>query len=1153
VFTDVVGSTPMRARLGEEAADQVFRDLERLIGGIVADHAGRVISTGGDGVMAAFDSATDAVRAMVAIQQCVTREVLGVDLRVGGATGDVSWQDGNCQGMPVVTAARLGALAEGRQILVGPVTRWLAGERSDVAFKPIGMVELKGIPDPVEAFEIPWTPVAKRPAPPPFTVPLPAPVALAPLVGFVGRQPELAEIDEAWQAAQAAERRAVLIGGEAGAGKTRLAFEYARRCADEGAVVLLGVCDAELAVPYQPWVGVLDQLTQAMPAEFAANLADDLAAVSVLLPQVERLIPGTHYAPATDPELNRYRLFQAIDAILSRVAHEQPMVVLIDDLHWASAPTLALLRHLARSPMRAKLLIIGTFRDTGDEMSEPLAGCLADLRRTESTCRVRLGGLAEDDVARFIASTVRHVLDPALASLSASLAEHTAGNAFYVGELWRHLVSTGVVGEVGGRWTVRSSPTAAGVPDGVREVVAARFARRTPDARRTAELIAVAGLRVELRVIRVATGDPDTLGAALDELLDAKLLVELEGAAPSYQFAHAIVRDTIEQGVPASALARLHHKVGQALEAVYESDRRPVLAELARHFVAAAGLGDADRAVYYARRAADQAMRSYAYDQAIVHLDAALALTPPASPEHVDILLARAEAGTKFGLDPTSMEAYHTAYEQARSLGLVTQAARAVIGLEDTRQLRGLHGTFSVGMITEVLALVDPDDTELRMRLRASLVQALHLAGRLDEARRLGDELLSEAKAQNDPELLLTVMKSFVMSQLYLEPANIIDSNHELCRLAEDIGDLWTLCWSTGNIIRGHLMLGQVIDAKAVLERQRRAAAVGHYDLFRYQVVAFDAVIALIDGRFADAERCANEANELFSHQTEFGAGVYGLQMYALRREQGRLAEVAPILRAVAAAPDQTVWRPGLAALYADMGMLADARRELDALGQDNFAAIDRDSVWPASLTFVAEVCSTLHDTTYAETLYRELDAFQGLTMMVGYTACFGPADRLRGTLAAVLGRRNDAEAHFRSALEQADRSRSPVWRARVCHDWAVALGNRPDLLDAARAIAVELGMTGLAASPEAHARPPTNRKALPNGLSTRELEVLRLVAAGRSNREIGERLLISQNTAANHVRAILQKTGASNRAEATAYAARHGLLERPLDDGTAQ
>ena len=721
--------------------------------------------------------------------------------------------------------------------------------------------------------------------------------------------------------------------------------------------------------------------------------------------------------------------------------------------------------------MRAKLLLIGTFRDTGDEMSEPLAGCLADLRRTESTRRIRLGGLAEDDVARFIASTVRHDLDPALASLSASLAEHTSGNAFYVGELWRHLVSTGVVGEFGGRWTVRSSPTAVGVPEGVREVVAARFARLTPDARRTAELIAVAGLRVELRVIRVAAGDPDTLGATLDELLDAKLLVELEGAAPSYQFAHAIVRDTIEQGVPASARARLHHKVGQALEAVYESDRRPVLAELARHFVAAAGLGDAERAVYYARRAAAQAMSSYSRDQAIVHLDAALALTPPASPEHVDILLARAEAGTKFGLDPTSMEAYHTAYEQARSLGLVTQAARAVIGLEDTRQLRGLHGTLSVEMITEVLALVDPDDAELRMRLRASLVQALHLAGRLDEARRLGDDLITEAKAQNDPELLLTVMKSFVMSRFYLEPANVIDSNRELCRLAEDVGDLWTLCWSTGNIIRGHLMLAQVVEAKAVLERQRRAAAVGHYDIFRYQVVAFDAVLAMIDGRFADAERYANEANELFSHRTEFGAGVYGLQMYALRREQGRLAEVAPILRAVAAAaPDQTIWRPGLAALYADAGMLADARLELDALGRDNFAAIDRDSVWPASLTFLAEVCAALHDTTYAETLYRELDAYQGLTMMVGYTACFGPADRLRGTLAAVLGRRDDAEGHFRSALEQAKLGRSPVWRARVCHDWAVALGDRPDLLDAARAIAVELGMTGLADSAAAHA-----------------------------------------------------------------------------------
>ena len=141
----------------------------------------------------------------------------------------------------------------------------------------------------------------------------------------------------------------MLIGGEAGAGKTRLAFEFARRCAAEGAAVLLGVCDTELALPYQPWVQVLDQIVRAMPADVAASLSDELGEVSLLVPQLERIVPGLQRAPSADPETDRYRLFTGVDAVLTEVARRWPTVVVIDDLHWASAQTLALLRHIARS------------------------------------------------------------------------------------------------------------------------------------------------------------------------------------------------------------------------------------------------------------------------------------------------------------------------------------------------------------------------------------------------------------------------------------------------------------------------------------------------------------------------------------------------------------------------------------------------------------------------------------------------------------------------------------------------------------------------------------------------------------------------------------------------------------------------------------
>jgi DNA-binding NarL/FixJ family response regulator len=216
---------------------------------------------------------------------------------------------------------------------------------------------------------------------------------------------------------------------------------------------------------------------------------------------------------------------------------------------------------------------------------------------------------------------------------------------------------------------------------------------------------------------------------------------------------------------------------------------------------------------------------------------------------------------------------------------------------------------------------------------------------------------------------------------------------------------------------------------------------------------------------------------------------------------------------------------------------------------------VPRDSVWPACLTFLAEACIACGERAYAATLLRELDRFAGRNLMVALTICFGPADRLRGGLAHLLGRDEEAEQHFRAAMALADRSASPVWRAHVQHDWSVLAASTGDMALAgslarqAHANAVALGMSALAA----HAASLLEQAVVApepsptyDGMSERELDVLRLIADGCSNREIGERLFISQHTAANHVRSILQKTGCANRAEAAAYAVHRKLAHQP-------
>ena len=208
-----------------------------------------------------------------------------------------------------------------------------------------------------------WTPLAADVATE-FIVPCPAAIAAGPVSDFVGREAERTELEGIWSAVAAGARRTVLIEGEAGAGKTRLAFEFARQCCNEGAAVLLGACDTELALPYQPWVQALEHLVTAMPPAIAATLGDHLADVCQIAPQIERMVPGLVRPAPTDPETERYRLFKAVDALVREVTQRWPLVIVIDDLHWAGAQTLALLRHLAGSTDPARLLVVGTFRDT---------------------------------------------------------------------------------------------------------------------------------------------------------------------------------------------------------------------------------------------------------------------------------------------------------------------------------------------------------------------------------------------------------------------------------------------------------------------------------------------------------------------------------------------------------------------------------------------------------------------------------------------------------------------------------------------------------------------------------------------------------------------------------------------------------------------
>jgi predicted ATPase len=242
--------------------------------------------------------------------------------------------------------------------------------------------------------------------------PLPAQLTLTPSFAFVGRDAEWEALQKGWTTVVSdGGQQLVLIGGEAGAGKSRLAAEFARSCHADGAVVLFGGCDLEPAVPYLPWVQALDYLWRYLPPEnLDEDMTDDLAALAPLIPKLDRKIATRRTTPRLDPEIERFRLFNAVEAVFADATRSCPLVVVIDDLHWAAAQTLGLLRHIVRAGA-ARMLIIATFRDTGDVATEPLTSALVDLRRVDGVSRIGLRGLDADGVRSFVARAVAHELD----------------------------------------------------------------------------------------------------------------------------------------------------------------------------------------------------------------------------------------------------------------------------------------------------------------------------------------------------------------------------------------------------------------------------------------------------------------------------------------------------------------------------------------------------------------------------------------------------------------------------------------------------------------------------------------------------------------------------------------------------------------------
>jgi DNA-binding CsgD family transcriptional regulator/tetratricopeptide (TPR) repeat protein len=980
---------------------------------------------------------------------------------------------------------------------------------------------------------------------------LPGSLRLASPFPFVGRWSELATLRQLMPWTDGAGRRIVLLGGAPGAGKSRLAREFAAEAAAEGALVLYGGCVADVRTPYGPFVEALEQLARTLePAELRAAAGAAGGELARLLPELRTRLADLPEPVPADPDTERHRLHSAVTDLLSGVGRTRPVLLILEDGHWADAPTLLLLRHLARAAGDARLLVLATFRDTEADVPAGLAETLADLRRSDDAVRVHMGGLSGDDVAEF----VRRAAGAGSPELAGAISELTEGNPFLVCELWRAVMETSMVTVAGGTLRLAAPLTDLGTPESVREVVNRRLARLEPGEAEVLELAAVAGPEFELELLREAAapvGPP--FQDALDEAVRLGILEELPSRRLAYRFTHELVRRALYDRLSAVRRAELHLRVGTALEST-AADSSRVLADLAHHFAHAAGYG-VMRGIDYNRRAARAASAALAFDEAAARLDTALELGIDHPEDRAEALLELGTASQRAGKSPAAMDAFRAAAGLARELGSSELLARAAIGFEDVCWRPGIVDAGAIELCEEAVGTLELEDSVLRVQVLGGLARALDFRGDHARASVVRSEAIAMARRLDDDTALATILGSSYWSHVSSSFEQVLAMLDEARDLGERLGNTEILAEVIGWRVPALVGLSQLDAAEDEVAVMLGLAERAGQPFVAHVAEQYGSALALARGRLADAEASALRSDEWSELLTGRDAsGVHGIQMFGVKREQGRLTELAPVIRILASGADRAgPWQPGLACLLVELDMRREAQRQLERIALDGLEPF-RSSLWLASLTYLADACAAAGDETVAAMVYRELEPLAGANVMIGHlVACYGAADRYLGMLAATLGDGERARRHFEHALELNRRMGATTWLAHTAFQFGRLLRScgpgeqsRGDaLLAEAGALAEQIGMPALLARVRAlgtDAEPPPT--AYPDGLSAREAQILKLVARGLSNREIGATLFISEHTAANHIRSILRKTGSANRTDATSYAHRHGLAE---------
>jgi class 3 adenylate cyclase len=1073
LFTDLVGSTELMARLGDVRYDEVRRDyFARLRQAITAAGGDEVKSTG-DGIMAAFTSAVDALSCAVAMQQAVSRqdERTGVpmEIRVGLSLGEVTFEPDDVYGTAVVEAARLVAMAYGGQILATSLLRAVVGTRSPARFLDLGSLELKGLPEPVPACEVLWE---RRSGP---DIPLPSLLDRPGQQLFVGRDGEYEALRRVWKEAVGGQRGVVLVRGEPGVGKTRFALELARAVHADGALVLAGRCDEDLGVPYQPFVEALRHFVDHAGdwTDLPARLGRYRGDLGRLVPDLPERVPELGPPLRSDPDSERYRLFEAVAAWLAEAGAGAPVLLVLDDLHWAAKPTLLLLRHLVRSTEPVPLLVVATYRDSDLAKGHPLVELLADLHREERVERFALSGLDEEAVRAYCEAAAGHELTGPELDVARAVHAETAGNPFFLGEVLSMLQESEALVRREGRWVSERAIEDLGIPEGVREVVGRRLLRLSEGANQMLRLAAVVGPEFDLDVLRAADGfTGDSLLDALEEAVGARLVAEVPARAGRFRFAHALVRATLYDELSSVRRKALHGRVANAVEAVRGSaPLDEYLPALAHHFVAAGTAGDTGKAVEYARRAGDQAVAQLAFEPAVTFYDRALACldTEPGQDDggmRGELLLARGAARARSG-DQGAWDDFVVAADLARGRSDPAALGAAALGLADVWMMSWYHSDqVRIDLLDDALAAQGDTHSALRARLAAQLASEMYwVPGSLPRRQALAAESVAVARRLGDPVALAACLDSATFAVWVPgRPQGRRAAGEEIVSLAERMGD-------PELALKGHAWchiasleesdITALDDAQAAYERCAEELRQPRY---RWYALTRRTMRALLAGDLDTGEGLAREALAIGRRTGEGDAqSIFGCQMSLVWQERPD-SEAFDFFEAMRERFEKTPPKEGriytalahLVTLALGAGREDAARTELDRLAEVGVDHMAPSLLWSGAAAGFAVGLARVGSESEMAALYRVVLPYAGVNAMCGGAVSFwGSLSHHLGVLATRLGLWNEAQGHLAQAEAVHEGLGARVWLARTQLEQATLLAARKRPQDAARRAAL--------------------------------------------------------------------------------------------------